>query len=406
MCAGKRRKTPADTLARTRILLAQTRTVIAGVVAEQGPARVAVTKVGADRLAADFHAGNEDDLVVGQLRLDVCTYLDSENRIVDAQMRIIVVAEHHVSAVGVHAGMARDDPTVLEVDVFDEDLLAGAQRLDVVADLFAVDSGGERQRIDRKRRQAVRRLMDADITLALAARGKIFHFLGGTQMSVGFEALDFLVREELLIRRYFVLRLVQTCEDTELDIARIVADRRNRAESQIDPAAVHLMFERHQFVGNTSLEDVAHALILQQDIFVQTQRLNLIPRKFPFLELITVSELGDTSLVVEFVVGDLFGQGAVLILAFADLDDGIEDTVEFFDSDPEETSAQVGRASVLVAKVLEKGSQNRSVVERKGSAPIARSRAHGVELSRLLVHFADQTQIVRLFVEDGQHVLR
>lgn len=406
MCAGKRRKTPADALARTRVLLAQTRTVIAGVVAEQGPARVAVTKVGADRLAADFHAGDEDDLVVGQFRLDVCTYLDSENRIVDAQMRIIVVAEHHVSAVGVHAGMARDDPTVLEVDVFDEDLLAGAQRLDVVADLFAVDSGGERQRIDRKRRQAVRRLMDADITLALAARGKIFHFLGGTQMSVGFEALDFLVREELLIRRYFVLRLVQTCEDTELDIARIVADRRNRAEAQIDPVAVHLMFERHQFVGNTSLEDVAHALILQQDLFVQTQRLNLIPRKFPFLELITVSELGDTSLVVEFVVGDLFGQGAVLILAFADLDDGIEDTVEFFDSDPEETSAQVGRASVLVAKVLEKGSQNRSVVERKGSAPIARSRAHGVELSRLLVHFADQTQIVRLFVEDGQHVLR
>lgn len=121
--------------------------------------------------------------------------------------------------------MARDDPTVLEVDVFDEDLLAGAQRLDVVADLFAVDSGGERQRIDRKRRQAVRRLMDADITLALAARGKIFHFLGGTQMPVGFKTLDLLVREKLLIRRYFVLRLVQTCEDTELDIARIVADR-------------------------------------------------------------------------------------------------------------------------------------------------------------------------------------
>ena len=406
MCAGKRRKTPADALARTRVLLAQTRTVIAGVVAEQGPARVAVTKVGADRLAADFHAGNEDDLVVGQLRLDVCTYLDSENRIVDAQMRIIVVAEHHVSAVGVHAGMARDDPAVLEVDVFDEDLLAGAQRLDVVADLFAVDSGGERQRIDWKRRQAVRRLMDADITLALAARGKIFHFLGGTQMSVGFEALDFLVREELLIRRYFVLRLVQTCEDTELDIARIVADRRNRAEAQIDPAAVHLMFERHQFVGDTSLEDVTHALILQQDFFVQAQRLNLIPRKFPFLELIAVGELGDTPLVVEFVVGDLFGQGAVLIFAFADLDDGIEDTVEFFGTDPKETSAQVGRASVLVAKVLEKGSQNRSAVERKGSAPIARSRAHGVELSRLLVHFADQTQIVRLFVEDGQHVLR
>ena len=406
MCAGKRRKTPADALARTRILLAQTRTVIAGVVAEQRPARVAVTKVGADRLAADFHAGDEDDLVVGQLRLDVCTYLDSENRIVDAQMRIIVVAEHHVSAVGVHACMARDDPTVLEVDVFDEDLLAGAQRLDVVADLFAVNSGGERQRIDRKRRQAVRRLMDADITLALAARGKIFHFLGGTQMSVGFEALDFLVREELLIRRYFVLRLVQTCEDTELDIARIVADRRNRAESQIDPAAVHLMFERHQFVGDTSLEDVAHALILQQDFFVQAQRLNLIPRELPLLELIAVGELGDTPLVVEFVVGDLFGQGAVLILAFADLDDGIEDTVEFFDSDPKETSAQVGRASVLVAKVLEKGSQNRSAVERKGFAPVTRSRAHGVELSRLLVHLADQTQIVRLFVEDGQHVLR
>lgn len=406
MCAGKRRKTPADALARTRILLAQTRTVIAGVVAEQRPARVAVTKVGADRLAADFHAGDEDDLVVGQLRLDVCTYLDSENRIVDAQMRIIVVAEHHVSAVGVHACMARDDPTVLEVDVFDEDLLAGAQRLDVVADLFAVDSGGERQRIDRKRRQTVRRLMDADITLALAARGKIFHFLGGTQMSVGFEALDFLVREELLIRRYFVLRLVQTCEDTELDIARIVADRRNRAESQIDPAAVHLMFERHQFVGNTSLEDVAHALILQQDFFVQAQRLNLIPRELPLLELIAVGELGDTPLVVEFVVGDLFGQGAVLILAFADLDDGIEDTVEFFDSDPKETSAQVGRASVLVAKIFEKGSQNRSAVERKGSTPVTRSRAHGVELSRLLVHLADQTQIVRLFVEDGQHVLR
>ena len=389
MCAGKRRKTPADTLARTRILLAQTRTVIAGVVAEQGPARVAVTKVGADRLAADFHAGNEDDLVVGQLRLDVCTYLDSENRIVDAQMRIIVVAEHHVSAVGVHAGMARDDPAILEVDVFDEDFLAGAQRLDVVADLFAVDSGGERQRIDWKRRQAVRRLMDADITLALAARGKIFHFLDGTQMSVGFEALDFLVREKLLIRRYFVLRLVQTCEDTELDIARIVADRRNRAEAQIDPAAVHLMFERHQFVGDTSLEDVTHALILQQDFFVQAQRLNLIPRKFPFLELIAVGELGDTPLVVEFVVGNLFGQGAVLIFAFTDLDDGVEDTVEFFGTDPKETSAQVGRASVLVAKVLEKGSQNRSAVERKGSAPIARSRAHGVELSRLLVHFAD-----------------
>lgn len=389
MCAGKRRKTPADALARTRVLLAQTRTVIAGVVAEQGPARVAVTKVGADRLAADFHAGNEDDLVVGQLRLDVCTYLDSENRIVDAQMRIIVVAEHHVSAVGVHAGMARDDPAILEVDVFDEDFLAGAQRLDVVADLFAVDSGGERQRIDWKRRQAVRRLMDADITLALAARGKIFHFLDGTQMSVGFEALDFLVREELFIRRYFVLRLVQACEDTELDIARIVADRRNRAEAQIDPAAVHLMFERHQFVGDTSLEDVTHALILQQDFFVQAQRLNLIPRKFPFLELIAVGELGDTPLVVEFVVGNLFGQGAVLIFAFTDLDDGVEDTVEFFGTDPKETSAQVGRASVLVAKVLEKGSQNRSAVERKGSAPIARSRAHGVELSRLLVHFAD-----------------
>ena len=146
-------------------------------------------------------------------------------------------------------------------------------------------------------------------------------------------------------------------------------------------------------------------MILQQDFFVQAQRLNLIPRKFPFLELIAVGELGDTPLVVEFVVGDLFGQG-VLIFAFADLDDGIEDTVEFFGTDPKETSAQVGRASVLVAKVLEKGSQNRSVVERKGSAPIARSRAHGVELSRLLVHLADQTQIVRLFVEDGQHVLR
>lgn len=147
-------------------------------------------------------------------------------------------------------------------------------------------------------------------------------------------------------------------------------------------------------------------MILQQDFFVQAQRLNLIPRKFPFLELIAVGELGDTPLVVEFVVGDLFGQGAVLIFAFADLDDGIEDTVEFFGTDPKETSAQVGRASVLVAKVLEKGSQNRSAVERKGSAPIARSRAYRVELSRLLVHFADQTQIVRLFVEDGQHVLR
>ena len=97
-------------------------------------------------------------------------------------------------------------------------------------------------------------------------------------------------------------------------------------------------------------------MILQQDFFVQAQRLNLIPRKFPFLELIAVGELGDTPLVVEFVVGDLFGQGAVLILAFTDLDDGIEDTVEFFDSDPKETSAQVGRASVLVAKIFEKGS--------------------------------------------------
>lgn len=104
-------------------------------------------------------------------------------------------------------------------------------------------------------------------------------------------------------------------------------------------------------------------MILQQDFFVQAQRLNLIPRKFPFLELIAVGELGDTPLVVEFVVGDLFGQGAVLIFAFADLDDGVEGSVEFFDSDPKETSAQVGRASVLVAKVLEKGSQNRSAVE-------------------------------------------
>lgn len=97
-------------------------------------------------------------------------------------------------------------------------------------------------------------------------------------------------------------------------------------------------------------------MILQQDFFVQAQRLNLIPRKFPFLELITVSELGDTPLVVEFVVGNLFGQGAVLIFAFTDLDDGVEDTVEFFGTDPKETSAQVGRASVLVAKVFEKGS--------------------------------------------------
>ena len=61
-------------------------------------------------------------------------------------------------------------------------------------------------------------------------------------MPVGFKTLDLLVCEKLLIRRYFVLRLVQTCEDTELDIARIVADRRNRAEAQIDPAAVHLVF--------------------------------------------------------------------------------------------------------------------------------------------------------------------
>ena len=91
-------------------------------------------------------------------------------------------------------------------------------------------------------------------------------------------------------------------------------------------------------------------MILQQDFFVQAQRLNLIPRKFPFLELIAVGELGDTPLVVEFVVG------AVLIFAFTDLDDGVEGSVEFFDSDPKETSAQVGRASVLVAKVLEKGS--------------------------------------------------
>ena len=95
-------------------------------------------------------------------------------------------------------------------------------------------------------------------------------------------------------------------------------------------------------------------MILQQDFFVQAQRLNLIPRKFPFLELIAVGELGDTPLVVEFV--DLFGQGAVLIFAFTDLDDGVEGSVEFFDSDPKETSAQVGRASVLVAKIFEKGS--------------------------------------------------
>ena len=95
-------------------------------------------------------------------------------------------------------------------------------------------------------------------------------------------------------------------------------------------------------------------MILQQDFFVQAQRLNLIPRKFPFLELIAVGELGDTPLVVEFVV--LFGQGAVLIFAFTDLDDGVEGSVEFFDSDPKETSAQVGRASVLVAKIFEKGS--------------------------------------------------
>ena len=97
-------------------------------------------------------------------------------------------------------------------------------------------------------------------------------------------------------------------------------------------------------------------MILQQDFFVQAQRLNLIPRELPLLELIAVGELGDTPLVVEFVVGNLFGQGAVLIFAFTDLDDGVEDTVEFFGTDPKETSAQVGRASVLVAKVLEKGS--------------------------------------------------
>ena len=88
-------------------------------------------------------------------------------------------------------------------------------------------------------------------------------------------------------------------------------------------------------------------MILQQDFFVQAQRLNLIPRKFPFLELIAVSELGDTSLVVEFVVGDLFGQGAVLILAFTDLDDGVEDTIEFFGTDPEETSAQDRKSTRL-----------------------------------------------------------
>ena len=97
-------------------------------------------------------------------------------------------------------------------------------------------------------------------------------------------------------------------------------------------------------------------MILQQDLLVQAQRLNLIPRKFPFLELMVVGELGDTPLVVEFVVGNLFGQGAVLIFAFTDLDDGVEDTVVFFGTDPKETSAQVGRASVLVAKVFEKGS--------------------------------------------------
>ena len=159
------------------------------------------------------------------------------------------------------------------------------------------------------------------------------------------------------------------------------------------------MFERHQFVGNTSFEDVAHALIVQQDLLVQAQRLNLIPRKFPLLELIAVGELGDTPLVVEFVGGGLFGESAVLVRACAEWGESLG-------TDPKEPSAQVGRASVLVAKVLEKGSQNRSAVERKGSAPIARSRAHGVELSRLLVHLADQTQIVRLFVEDGQHVLR
>ena len=253
------------------MLLPQTRAVVAGVIAEQGPARVAVTKVGADRLAADFHAGDEDDLVVGQLRLYVCTYLDSENRIVDAQMRIIVVAKHHVSAVGIHAGAARDHAAVFEVDVLDGNLFALSQSFLILRrKILPIDAIGNGQRIDRKRGQTVRRLVDADITLALAARGKIFHFLGGTQVSVGFEALDLLVREELLIRRYFVLRLVQTCEDTQLDIARIVADRRDRTEPQIDPLAVHLVFERYQFVGNTSLENVAHALILQQDFLVQT----------------------------------------------------------------------------------------------------------------------------------------
>ena len=191
------------------------------------------------------------------------------------------------------------------------------------------------------------------------------------------------------VRRYTEVtahEVLETDEDLEflhrllgIEVLVVVGSYSSNREVQSVPCHIlvnrgYLKTESHEFLieslvgfqelfhglvygfGNTSLEDVAHVLILQQDLFVQAQRLNLIPRKFPFLELIAVGELGDTPLVVEFVVGDLFGQGAVLIFAFADLDDGVEDMGEFFGTDPKETSAQVGRASVLVAKVLEKGS--------------------------------------------------
>lgn len=93
---------------------------------------MSLTVVGADRLAADFHAGDKDDPMVSQLGLMSAPPL-IENRIVDAQMRILRALREHVSAVGVHAGMTRDDPGPMDAR---RRLLAAALRSSPISTLF------------------------------------------------------------------------------------------------------------------------------------------------------------------------------------------------------------------------------------------------------------------------------
>ena len=87
---------------------------------------------------------------------------------------------------------------------------------------------------------------------------------------------------------------------------------------------VHFLTDGESHRGNPSFQHLTHAVVIKQELLVNSQCGEFFPRKLVFVKLIPTGKFGDTSFIVEFAVLHQFFAFHSGVFPFSDLDYGIQ----------------------------------------------------------------------------------